>query len=130
MNVIGVVPGSLKKGYACKYDRSLTIENVELKETLDKAVKDAKLSTSEIYALNKKFYPDGGGFNLFPLGKDVVQLNYYSNKEDRFTHELNKIVEDASPDVVELRMTPRKSGSNFTQNLAQAYKKLAQVLKF
>jgi len=130
MNVISVVPGSLKKGYACKYDRNLTIENVELRETLNKAVKDAKLSTSEIYALNKKFYPNGGGFNIFPNGKDVVQLNYYSNKEDRFTHELNKIVEDASPDVVELRMTPRKSGSNFTQNLAQAYKKLAQVLKF
>ena len=130
MNVIGILPGSLKKGYACKYDRSQTIENVELRETLDKAVKDAHLSTSEIYALNKKFYPNGGGFNIFPNGKDIVQINYYSNKEDKFTHELNKIVEEASPDVINMTMIPRKSGSNFTQNLAHAYKKLAQVLKF
>ena len=53
------------------------IKNADLRACLDKAVEDANLNVTERLALNKTFFPKGGGFNLFPEGKPVYDFNYY-----------------------------------------------------
>ena len=86
-----VIPMGLIKGSNPRQ----TIENVELRATLEKAVEDAKLNVTERMALNKKFFPNGGGFNLFPEGIRVPKFNTFYRpgqvEADAFTKEVQAI---------------------------------------
>ncbi len=113
-------------------DPRLTIDNVELRATFDKAVEDAKLNVTERMALNKKFFPNGGGFELFPSDIRVPQFNFFYKPgelaKDSFTREIEsvKIPEDISI-IKEYRL--KSSKGCFQTNLDNALKKLKKVLK-
>ena len=53
------------------------LENAELRATLEKAVEDANLNVTERMALNKKFFPNGGGFDLFTASKELPTYTLY-----------------------------------------------------
>ncbi len=113
-------------------DPRLTIENVELRAVLDKAVNDAGLNVTERMALNKKFFPNGGGFELFPKEARVARFNTFyrpgQEYQDSFTREVEavKLPEDVC--MRQERIMRSKKG-NFQANLDNALKKLGKVLK-
>ena len=104
-------------------------ENVELRATLEKAVDDADLTTSERWALNKKFYPNGGGFELFPKGKDTAVFSYHlkPGKLERDVFEQIEIPKGINMVVTEVDF--KKSANTYKDNLSSALKKLGKVLK-
>lgn len=122
-----VIPMGLIKGSNPRQ----TIENVELRATLEKAVEDAKLNVTERMALNKKFFPNGGGFNLFPEGIRVPKFNTFYRpgqvEADAFTKEVQaiKIPEDI---CLKKEHIMKSSKGNFQANLDNALKKLRKVL--
>lgn len=116
-----------------KSDPRMTIENFELRETLNQAVEDAGLNVTERMALNEKFFPNGGGFELFPKNVQVPQFNIFyqkggSGEVDSFTREIEKL---KIPDDISQQKTHifRSSKSCFQANLDNALKKLGNVLK-
>ncbi len=116
-----------------KADSCMTIENVELRATLDKAVDDAGLNVTERMALNEKFFPNGGGFELFPKDVKVPQFNIYyqkggSGQIDSFTKEIEnlKLPEDFSQQKTRIF---KSSKTCFQANLDNALKKLGNVLR-
>ena len=104
-------------------------ENVELRATLEKAVDDADLTTSERWALNKKFYPNGGGFELFPKGKDTAVFSYHlkPGKLERDMFEQIEIPKGINMVVTEVDF--KKSANTYKDNLSSALKKLGRILK-
>ncbi len=104
-------------------------ENVELRATLEKAVDDADLTTSERWALNKKFYPNGGGFELFPKGKDTAVFSYHlkPGKLERDVFEQIEIPKGINMVVTEVDF--KKSANTYKDNLSSALKKLGKILK-
>lgn len=104
-------------------------ENVELRATLEKAVDDADLTTSERWALNKKFYPNGGGFELFPKGKDTAVFSYHlkPGKLERDMFEQIEIPKGINMVVTEVDF--KKSANTYKDNLSSALKKLGKILK-
>ena len=104
-------------------------ENVELRATLEKAVDDADLTTSERWALNKKFYPNGGGFELFPKGKDTAVFSYHlkPGKLERDMFEQIEIPKGINMVITEVDF--KKSANTYKDNLSSALKKLGKVLK-
>ncbi len=130
MNINGVkeIPAGLLKW---KPDPGMTIENVELRAMLDKAVDDAKLNVTERMALNKRFFPNGGGFELFPKNVRVPQFNYFHKPgelvKDSFTREVQAL--EIPEDVSRIKEYMLKSSKgNFRANLDNALKKLKKVL--
>ncbi len=130
MNVKGVaevIPMGLIKGYNPKQ----TIENVELRATLEKAVEDAKLNVTERMALNKKFFPNGGGFNLFPDNIEIPHFNIFykpgQSDIDSFTKEVFSV---KIPENICRRKSHilKSSKGNFQANFDNALKKLKKVL--
>ncbi len=114
-------------------DPKYTIENVELRCTLEKAIDDANLNATERMALNKQFYPDGGGFAVFTDDGKPARFNIFYNKEynpetDSFTREIKNIKLPEYANRVEKR-SYHSSKSNFQANLDNALKKLKKVLK-
>ncbi len=104
-------------------------ENVELRATLEKAVDDADLTTSERWALNKKFYPNGGGFELFPKGKDTAVFSYHlkPGKLERDVFEQIEIPKGINMVITEVDF--KKSANTYKDNLSSALKKLGKILK-
>lgn len=104
-------------------------ENVELRATLEKAVDDADLTTSERWALNKKFYPNGGGFELFPKGKDTAVFSYHlkPGKLERDVFEQIEIPKGINMVITEVDF--KKSANTYKDNLSSALKKLGEILK-
>lgn len=104
-------------------------ENVELRATLEKAVDDADLTTSERWALNKKFYPNGGGFELFPKGKDTAVFSYHlkPGKLERDMFEQIEIPKGINMVITEVDF--KKSANTYKDNLSSALKKLGKILK-
>lgn len=104
-------------------------ENVELRATLEKAVDDADLTTSERWALNKKFYPNGGGFELFPKGKDTAVFSYHlkPGKLERDVFEQIEIPKGINMVITEVDF--KKSANTYKNNLSSALKKLGKILK-
>ncbi len=126
VNVI-VFPKGLIKG------RSQSIDNIDLRVSLEKAVNDADLNVTERMALNEKFFPNGGGFELFPKGKENCQFSLYpkSDKLDEKDVFLKEINEVNIPDDIaysETLIIPSKEGT-FNKNLENALKKLSEALK-
>lgn len=104
-------------------------ENVELRATLEKAVDDADLTMSERWALNKKFYPNGGGFELFPKGKDTAVFSYHlkPGKLERDVFEQIEIPKGINMVITEVDF--KKSANTYKDNLSSALKKLGKILK-
>ena len=110
-----------------------TIYDIELKDILEKAVKSAHLNVTERLALNEKYFPNGGGFELFP--DDVYEHQstlYYKAttpvEADKF---LNKALNLNVPDNVCLHQIIIKEGKKpcLDSNLETAMLKLKNVLK-
>ena len=110
-----------------------SLENVELRATLEKAVEDAKLNADERNALNQEFFPNGGGFNLpsdakAPAGKTIIYREGKNINQDTFTKEHSEQdIESQSRLVPENERNSSKS--DFQTNLENALKKLKEVLK-
>ena len=109
-----------------------SLENVELRAALEKAVEDANLNVSERFALNQKFFPNGGGFNLAPASKAPIEYTLFCRKgeninQDTFTKEL--LAQDVdNPTGLTKEMLRRSSKGNFQTNLDNALEKLKKVL--
>lgn len=124
-----VTPVGLIKGR-----ESRTLENVELRATLDKAVEDAGLNVTEILALNERFFPNGGGFDLFTKSKELPTYTLYLNKgdkiTDKFTKEALDVAQKTPGGAMAIDSFPLKPGKTcFQENLDSALKKLYKVLK-
>ncbi|MBQ4123305.1 hypothetical protein IJD44_06255 [bacterium] len=110
-----------------------SIENVELRATLEKAVEDARLNPSERLALNEKFYPNGGGFKLYSPETDVLEITtFYKKNEpfeiDEYARKVNKLFLDNKSGIVQESFQSSDKG-NFQTNLDNALAKLKKVLK-
>ena len=98
---------------------------------LEDAVEKAELNVAERMALNKEFYPNGGGFNLFPESAQTYKFNIFCKRgtnpeEDTFTREIEQLELPEHVCRVKKRTFPSKS-DNFTTNLDNAIKKLRKV---
>jgi len=129
-SIMEIPSGLMRKS---KQDPRMTIENVELRAVLDKAVADADLNVTERMSLNEKFFPNGGGFELFPKDTRVARFNIFyrpgqAEYMDSFTREVEavKLPEDVC--MRQDRIMRSKKG-NFQANLDNALKKLGKVLK-
>ncbi len=96
------------------------LENAELRATLEKAVEDANLNVTERMALNKKFFPHGDGFKLFPTDTNYGEFNFYLKKGSPVTDEFIKAAET---------ITIPEYQRSYSQNLQNALKKLKRVLQ-
>ena len=109
-----------------------TIEDVELRASLEKAVDDAHLNVTERLALNKQFFPNGGGFNLFPKNVIVPQFTFYYKKGDTQVDEFTREAESIKfpQRISRYESSIRKSNKScFEKNLENALKKLNKVLQ-
>ena len=111
-----------------------SLDNVELRVTLQKAVDDADLNVSERMALNKKFFPNGGGVPLCKKGAKEVYITTFHKpgktlSDDEFAKECDAI-DDKLPENVDIweKFSKSKKG-NYKTNLDNALKKLKQTLK-
>ena len=111
-------------------------EQVELMETIRKAVDDAGLNVTERWALNKGFFPDGGGSPLLKKGEDVAEFSLYSSPEK--PHYLSMITQvperiDNITDTFLRTLDDKNIKDNlkdtYEGNLKSALKKLGKVLK-
>ena len=111
-------------------DRAL--ENVELKTALEQAADKANLNVTERMALNKKFYPNGGGFSLFPKDSNFGQYTFYYKKGSSDSDEFIKEVQSVKipENICRIKQSIYKSSKNsYEQNLQNALKKLKRVLQ-
>lgn len=108
----------------------------EMREKLFKAADDAKLNVTERLALNDEFFPQGGGFELFPEDYREHHINNFiteSNTSDEFiphdgfSIEVEELQYPEHASVVKNHYFRTKK-SNFQANLDNAIKKLKSVL--
>lgn len=111
-------------------------EHVELRETIRKAVDDAGLNVTERWALNKGFFPDGGGFPLLKKGEDVAEFSLYSSPEKHHYLSMKTQVPERIDNITDtfLRTLDDKNikdnlKDTYEGNLKSALKKLGKVLK-
>lgn len=111
-------------------------EQLELRETLRKAADDAGLNVTERWALNKKFFPEGGGFSLLKKGEDVAEFSLYSSPEKHHYLSMKTQVPERIDNITDtfLRTLDDKNikdnlKDTYEGNLKSALKKLGKVLK-
>ncbi|MBE7704926.1 MAG: hypothetical protein E7Z90_03820 [Cyanobacteria bacterium SIG29] len=115
-----------------KQDKKMTVENAELKIALQQAADNADLNLTERLAINKKFFPDGDGFDTTPKYDDILEITTYykkdSDEKDNFNEEALELALRTTDGVV--KDTHRQSSkSSFQTNLENALKKLAKVVQ-
>ncbi len=128
-NRFSTVQDEMLEARECK-----ALENAELRATLEKAVEDAHLNVTEIMALNKKFFPNGGGFDLFTKSKELPTYTLYLNKDDKITDKFTKealdVAQKTPGGAMAIDSFPLNPGeSSYAQNLQIALKKLKRVLQ-
>lgn len=126
-NRLSTVPNEMLRARECK-----ALENVELRATLEQAVEKANLNVTERMALNKKFFPNGGGFKLFPTDTNYGEFNLYLKKGTPATDEFVKAAESVEIPEHICRIKQhvyRSSKSSYSQNLQNALNKLKRVLQ-
>ncbi len=126
------IPSGLMEGRIFN-PNNLSIENSDKRMVLDKAVEKAGLNVTERLALNDTFFPNGGGFNLFPENVYMHKFNiFYDGKTppeaDTFTKEIKQLVIPETVCRTQTRIYPSSKG-NFATNFDNAIKKLKAVLK-
>lgn len=109
-----------------------SIENVELRQTLLKAVEDANLNLSERMALNQTYFNGEKVIPLFPRGKKEAQITTFHKKNDTrlsdsFTKEVNAVKKPANVSTIRQRFSVSLFGDLET-NLNNALAKLKKVL--
>ncbi len=111
-------------------------EQLELRETLRKAADDAGLNVTERWALNKKFFPEGGGFSLLKKGEDVAEFSLHSSPEKQHYLSMKTLVPERIDSITDtfLRSLDNKNikdnlKDTYEGNLKSALKKLGEVLK-
>ena len=112
-------------------------EHVELRETIRKAVDDAGLNVTERWALNKGFFPDGGGFPLLKKGEDVAEFSLYSSPEKHHYLSMRTQVPERIDNITDTFLRTLDDNKNIKDNIKDTYagnlksalKKLGEVLK-
>lgn len=109
-----------------------TVANAYRHIFLEQAVDRADLNVTERMALNKKFFPDGGGFELFPKSKKTAMFNIFWNDgktpfQDSFTKEIEQLKLPKYVCKVKKRYF-RSSKSNLQSNLENAIRKLKKAV--
>ena len=108
------------------------LDNIDLRVSLEKAVEDANLNVTERLALNEKFFPNGGGFNLFPKNEPIPKNTMYYKPgvppNDSFTRKAESIKIPKHINIIN-EIIIKSSKSNFQTNLEHALKKLKRVLQ-
>ena len=108
------------------------LENAELRATLEQAADKANLNVTERMAINKKFYPNGGGFRLFPTDTNLCEYTLYYKKGCPDTDEFIKQTQSLKipENICRIKQSVHRSSKNcYEKNLENAIKKLKQVLK-
>ncbi len=132
MEVEGIeIPSGLMRGKIMN-PQNHSIENVYTRMRLEEAVEKADLNVTERLALNQKFFPNGGGFDLFPENKHSYRINHFYNRlgspeTDTFIKQADSL---EKPDHV-CRITKRfypSSEDSFNTNLKLALKKLKKAI--
>ena len=125
------IPSGLMEDVFSRSNKS--IKDIELKDMVERAVKDANLNVTERMALNETFFPNGGGFELFPEDTYAHELTIYYNpiippENDEF---VNKTLKIKVPDYVSVYKYIFKDGKkpSLTLNLESALSKLKNILK-
>ncbi len=132
MSIKGIeIPSGLMKGHinqpnlGPKHDK-------KKKEMLDNAANKAGLNVTERLALNEVFYPNGGGFDLFPSApvytKNIFIKRNTNPDDDMFIQKTKAL---GYPEHVcrIITKTYRSSKDSLEANLDNAIKKLKKVLK-
>ena len=112
-------------------------EQLELRETLRKAADDAGLNVTERWALNKKFFPEGGGFSLLKKGEDVAEFSLYSSPEKHHYLSMRTHVPERIDSITDTFLRTLDDNKNIKDNIKDTYagnlksalKKLGEVLK-
>ncbi len=125
------VPSGLMEDVFSRSNKS--IKDVELQDIIERAVKDAHLNVTERMALNATFFPNGGGFELFPNDVREHEAVLYYNplnppESDEF---LNEALHLQVPENVSFYKYKFVEGEKTTlmSNLETALSKLKNVLK-
>ena len=112
-------------------------EQLELRETLRKAADDAGLNVTERWALNKKFFPEGGGFYHQKKGEDVAEYSLYSSPEKHHYLSMRTHVPERIDSITDTFLRTLDDNKNIKDNIKDTYagnlksalKKLGEVLK-
>ena len=110
-----------------------SLDSVELRVALEKAVDDANLNVSERMALNKKFFPNGGGVPLFKEGETTPRITTYYKKgqkpgQDKFSKQIDNLKQLDKFEYT-CHKTEKSDKGNYKTNLKNALNKLGSVLK-
>lgn len=127
------IPSGLMVNQIRNYSPKHTIANAYRHVFLEQAVDSADLNVTERMALNKKFFPHGGGFELFPKTKNAASFNIFweegaSPLKDTFTREVEQLKLPEHVCRIKKRYF-RSSKSNLQANLDNALKKLKKAVK-
>jgi hypothetical protein len=102
------------------------------KEMLENAVNKAGLNVTERLALNEVYFPNGGGFDLFPSAP-VYTKNIFikknTNPDDDMFIQKTKALEYPEHVCRIITKTYRSSKDSLEANLDNAIKKLKRILK-
>lgn len=109
------------------------IDIFETKDFLKKAADNAHLNVTERLALNEEFFPEGGGFELFPDNVYEHESVIYLTKQrdllkDEFTQKILHMEVPDNVNVHRLSIEHAKEPS-FQMNLKNAILKLSYALK-
>lgn len=94
------------------------------------------MNVTERWALNKGFFPDGGGFPLLKKGEDVAEFSLYSSPEKHHYLSMKTQVPERIDNITDtfLRTLDDKNikdnlKDTYEGNLKSALKKLGKILK-
>ena len=126
------IPSGLMKEYINRPTPAVTKQDIKNRKMLEKAVDDAELNITERMALNKRFFPNGGGFNIFPnIPVQTINIFYKRNsnpEDDEFIRETKQL--EFPNRVCRVKWNERLSKKDsFQANLDNAIKKLRKTLK-
>ncbi len=114
------------------FRREKTIDDLELRTTLEKAVKDANLNVTERLALNETFFPNGGGFELFPpdIHEYESTLYYVPNMPPESDTFITKALNIDTPNSVCIHkyITRKSKKPSLVVNLETALEKLKKAI--
>lgn len=133
MSIKGVeIPSGLMLDYVGRPVQPITLSDKKTKKMLENAADKAGLNVTERLALNKMFYPNGGGFKLFPdVPVQTINIFYKRNSNPEADEFIRETKELKFPNrVCRVQWNERLSkNDSFHTNLNNALKKMKSILK-
>ena len=131
MSRVKAIPSGLMREYINR-PKTEPKHDKNKKAMLENAVNKAGLNVTERLALNEVFFPNGGGFDLFPSAP-VYTKNIFikrnTNPDDDMFIQKTKALEYPEHVCRIITKTYRSSKDSLEANLDNAIKKLKKVFK-